>query len=358
MRLIVEYVRGRAGDRGVRRLLQLAGRDAQRAASSATRASGARTRRRSPSSRPLRSCSTTRSSPGMSVRRRSRSGVGASTKALLRSLGSPAMVLRNLPRVTGKFSSVAIMEALEIERSRALIAYHVLPSGRAAPRRLPVQHRAALADRPALRASSVRRVVQYGCQAEGDRRCIYEVSWLGKAPAQRGRRRKASVLAAQLADLDATFDQVLSTAADLVSDDDVDTVLSRITERAAVAAHAPQFVLAVRPNDVDPLRVHHVGLTDAEVAQLVPSAHRPHAARRRPAAARRRRGLVAPPVRTPRGPLSRGAWVPRRRAPHARGLRTPCGGRPRRRDRVGRSARATPAPRRAARAVALACRGE
>ena len=113
-------------------------------------------------------------------------------------------------------------------------------------------------------------VVQYGCQAEGDRRCIYEVSWVGKAPAQRGRRRKASVLAAQLADLNATFDQVLSTAADLVSDDDVDTVLSRITNRAAVAAHAPQFVLAVRPTEHDPLRVHHIGLTDDEVALLVP----------------------------------------------------------------------------------------
>ena len=93
---------------------------------------------------------------------------------------------------------------------------------------------------------------------------------MGRPPRERGRRRKASVLAAQLADLDATFDQVLSTAADLVSDDDVDTVLSRITERAAVAAHVPQFVLAVRPTDADPLRVHHVGLTDVEVGQLVP----------------------------------------------------------------------------------------
>jgi diguanylate cyclase (GGDEF)-like protein len=178
-------------------------------------------------------------------------------------------VLRNLPRVTGKFSSVAIMEALEIERSRALIAYHVLPS--VEPHRADCQYNIGLLSQIGplfgLPRSSV---VQYGCQAEGDRRCIYEVSWVGKAPAQRGRRRKASVLAAQLADLDATFDQVLSTAADLVSDDDVDTVLSRITERAAVAAHAPQFVLAVRPTDIDPLRVHHVGLTDDEVAQLVP----------------------------------------------------------------------------------------
>ncbi len=161
------------------------------------------------------------------------------------------------------------MEALEIERSRALIAYHVLPT--VEPHRADCQYNIGLLSQIGplfgLPRSSV---VQYGCQAEGDRRCIYEVSWVGKAPAQRGRRRKASVLAAQLADLDATFDQVLSTAADLVSDDDVDTVLSRITERAAVAAHAPQFVLAVRPTDIDPLRVHHVGLTDDEVAQLVP----------------------------------------------------------------------------------------
>jgi diguanylate cyclase (GGDEF)-like protein len=161
------------------------------------------------------------------------------------------------------------MEALEIERSRALVAYHVLPV--VEPHRADCQYNVGLLSQIGplfgLPRSSV---VQYGCQAEGDRRCIYEVTWVGKAPAHRGRRRKASVLAAQLADLDATFDQVLSTAADLVSDDDVDTVLSRITNRAAVAAHAPQFVLAVRPTEYDPLRVHHVGLTDDEVALLVP----------------------------------------------------------------------------------------
>jgi hypothetical protein len=196
-------------------------------------------------------------------------GVGASTKARLRSLGSPAMVLRNLPRITGKFSSVALMEALEIERSRALIAYHVLPV--VEPHRSDCQYNIGLLSQIGPLFGLPRSaVVQYGCQAEGDRRCIYEVTWVGKTPSQRGRRRKASVLAAQLADLDATFDQVLSTAADLVSDDDVNTVLSRITNRAAVAAHAPQFLLAVRPTEHDPLRVHHVGLTDDEVALLVP----------------------------------------------------------------------------------------
>ena len=269
MRLIVEYVRGRAGDRGVRRLLQLAGemRSERELCDEGQWSTYAQ------KIALFEAAAVVLDDPIVARHVGEASlalGVGASTKALLRSLGSPAMVLRNLPRVTGKFSSVAIMEALEIERSRALIAYHVLPA--VEPHRADCQYNIGLLSQIGPLFGLPRSaVVQYGCQAEGDRRCIYEVSWLGKAPAQRGRRRKASVLAAQLADLDATFDQVLSTAADLVSDDDVDTVLSRITNRAAVAAHAPQFVLAVRPNDVDPLRVHHVGLTDAEVALLVPS---------------------------------------------------------------------------------------
>ncbi len=268
MRLIVEFVRARAGDRGVRRLLQLAGEQ--------------RTERQVCDERSwstygqkialFEAAAVVLDDPVVARHVGEASlalGVGASTKALLRSLGSPAMVLRNLSRITGKFSSVAIMEALEIERSRALVAYHVLPV--VEPHRADCQYNIGLLSQIGpLFGLSRSSVVQYGCQAEGDRRCIYEVTWVGKAPAQRGRRRKASVLAAQLADLDATFDQVLSTAADLVSDDDVDTVLSRITNRAAVAAHAPQFVLAVRPTDHDPLRVHHVGLTDDEVALLVP----------------------------------------------------------------------------------------
>jgi len=268
MRLIVEYVRTRAGDRGVRRLLQLAGeqRTERQVCDEGTWSTYAQ------KIALFEAAAVVLDDPVVARHVGEASlalGVGASTKALLRSLGSPAMVLRNLPRVTGKFSSVAIMEALEIERSRALIAYHVLPT--VEPHRADCQYNIGLLSQIGPLFGLPRSaVVQYGCQAEGDRRCIYEVSWVGKAPAQRGRRRKASVLAAQLADLDATFDQVLSTAADLVSDDDVDTVLSRITERAAVAAHAPQFVLAVRPTDIDPLRVHHVGLTDAEVALLVP----------------------------------------------------------------------------------------
>ena len=236
MRLIVEYVRGRAGDRGVRRLLQLAGemrseRDLCDEGQWSTYAQKIAL---------FEAAAVVLDDPIVARHVGEASlalGVGASTKALLRSLGSPTMVLRNLPRVTGKFSSVAIMEALEIERSRALIAYHVLPA--VEPHRADCQYNIGLLSQIGPLFGLPRSaVVQYGCQAEGDRRCIYEVSWLGKAPAQRGRRRKASVLAAQLADLDATFDQVLSTAADLVSDDDVDTVLARITNRAAVAARA------------------------------------------------------------------------------------------------------------------------
>ncbi|HTN79486.1 MAG TPA: hypothetical protein VMK16_07425, partial [Acidimicrobiales bacterium] len=268
MRLIVEYVRARAGDRGVRRLLQLAGeqRSERVVSDEGTWSTYAQ------KIALFEAAAVVLDDPVVARHVGEASlalGVGASTKALLRSLGSPPMVLRNLPRVTGKFSSVAIMEALEVERTRALIAYHVLPT--VEPHRADCQYNIGLLSQIGPLFGLPRStVVQYGCQVEGDRRCIYEVSWVGKAPAQRGRRRKASVLAAQLADLDATFDQVLSTAADLVSDDDVDTVLARITERAAVAAKAPQFVLAVRPTDVDPLRVHHVGLTDDEVAQLVP----------------------------------------------------------------------------------------
>jgi diguanylate cyclase (GGDEF)-like protein len=55
-----------------------------------------------------------------------------------------------------------------------------------------------------------------------------------------------------------------ATAKDLIAFDDVDAALARITDRAATAARAPMYLLAVRTSPDEPIRVHHKGFTDDE----------------------------------------------------------------------------------------------
>jgi diguanylate cyclase (GGDEF)-like protein len=59
-----------------------------------------------------------------------------------------------------------------------------------------------------------------------------------------------------------------ATASDLVSTEDLDTVLHRIVERAANAVRAPGFVLAVRPEPGAELQVYSQGIEDREAQAL------------------------------------------------------------------------------------------
>ncbi len=67
-------------------------------------------------------------------------------------------------------------------------------------------------------------------------------------------------LESELAALAGRFETFQSTAAELVSASDVETVLARITARAALAVRAPRHLLAVRPTAESELAIHHQGL--------------------------------------------------------------------------------------------------
>ena len=73
-----------------------------------------------------------------------------------------------------------------------------------------------------------------------------------------------TALEAQLAAMAERVESVLATAGDLISHDDLDTALARITDRAATTVRAPKYLLAVRPTESSELHCHHRGLTDDE----------------------------------------------------------------------------------------------
>ena len=68
------------------------------------------------------------------------------------------------------------------------------------------------------------------------------------------------------------LDNAFATASDLVSPDDLDTVLDRIVERAGIAVRAPRYLLAVRPEEGGDMRVYARGIDDDESHALAEAA--------------------------------------------------------------------------------------
>ena len=67
------------------------------------------------------------------------------------------------------------------------------------------------------------------------------------------------------------LDSVYATATDLIADSDLDSVLVRITERAATAVRAPRYLLALRTDEDSGIRCHYSGFEKDEASEL---AHR------------------------------------------------------------------------------------
>jgi diguanylate cyclase (GGDEF)-like protein/putative nucleotidyltransferase with HDIG domain len=124
--------------------------------------------------------------------------------------------------------------------------------------------RGLLSQPPALFGAPPAHVEESTCQARGDDCCCYTATWdadLATADPQ----ALVTALETQLAAMTVRLDNVYATARDLIAVDDLDAALARITERAATAARAPNYLLAVRTGRGERLRVHHRGYVDQDV---------------------------------------------------------------------------------------------
>ena len=182
--------------------------------------------------------------------------------ALMRALGSPRAAYRQLSRVVGKFSAVSSMTVADVSGTGATVRYAVQEGCR--PSRLECLYvEGLLSVIPEIFGRPSARVVHEQCQADGASACLYRVSW-----ARRRLRRKGSAPDPELAVLREQVDALHSIASDLVSDDRLEDVLQRITDRAASAVLAPGYLLAVSsPHDGSPL-VFSCGMAGDEQAQL------------------------------------------------------------------------------------------
>jgi diguanylate cyclase (GGDEF)-like protein len=201
-----------------------------------------------------------------------RQHAGTQVATLLRSLGSVEAVLTGVTQAAAKLSTVTELNAIEVAAGRAVV--------RAAAREGFPRRRVhcdwtggLLAGIPILFGLPPARVQESECQAEGASQCLYTVTWDAElAAAAADPQQRVTALEAQLLATSERLHSVYAVAGDLVSTEDVETVLRRIVERAADAVRAPSHILAVRPEPAAELQVYSRGISSQEAGRLARAA--------------------------------------------------------------------------------------
>jgi diguanylate cyclase (GGDEF)-like protein len=196
-----------------------------------------------------------------------RSRIALPLLVLLRALGSPEQVLRNVAKANSRFSTNSTVQALEIGNGRAVVSYR-LHEGYV-PDRLDCQYTEGLLSLvPEVFGLPAATVQHEECQVHGAPACLYRLGWRPRHRWGRRVRAESAHLRDQLDAITQRFQELQSVAADLVSTEDVSTVLARIATKASHAVRAPRYLLAARATQASPLQVFHQGFTEEEASAL------------------------------------------------------------------------------------------
>jgi diguanylate cyclase (GGDEF)-like protein len=192
---------------------------------------------------------------------------GTPVATLMRSLGSPEAIYRQIAEAGSKFSTVSALEAVEVSPGRAVIREREI-DGYERTRAHCDWAKGLMSQPTVLFGLPPATVSESACQADGADACLYEVSWDAElAERTADPAEHISVLETQLSAMTERLDSVYATATDLIGEKDIDSVLVRITDRAATAVRAPRHLLALRGEDGD-LRWHQSGFEEAEAREL------------------------------------------------------------------------------------------
>ena len=184
---------------------------------------------------------------------------------LLRSLGSPENLYREIASSAAKFSTVIRLEAAELRPGFAeLVATAVPGFPRAA------EHCAwttgMLIGSTGLFGLAPAEVEHDRCAALGADQCRYRVTWSMGDPVEAGDPDPAMLdVRQQLDAMQERLNSMFAAAADLIAADDIGEVLGRITDRAAMEVRAPRYLLAVRMESGGEIHCHHRGFDASEV---------------------------------------------------------------------------------------------
>jgi len=193
---------------------------------------------------------------------------GKQVATLLRTLGSVEAVLTAVAQTTAKLSAATELEAVEVGPGRALVRAAARPGFTRNSLNCDWTT-GLLASIPILFGLPLARVEEPECQARGDAQCLYTVTWdAQEAATAADPQQRVTALEAQLLATSERLQGVYAIASDLVSTEDVETVLRRIVERASDAVRAPSHILAVRPDPDAELQVYGHGISDRDAESL------------------------------------------------------------------------------------------
>ncbi|MFZ0043489.1 MAG: sensor domain-containing diguanylate cyclase [Solirubrobacteraceae bacterium] len=192
---------------------------------------------------------------------------GSPVATLLRSLGSPENVYRQIATTATKYSTVATLEAGDCGPGFAEI---VATPVEGFPRNI---HHCAwtsglLSQPTVLFGLPPAEVSHERCAAYGAPACEYRITWTATDEIASGESsEQIEQLREQLGAMRERLHSMFQTAADLISAGDVDDVLARIAERAAIEVRAPRHLLAVRMTPGGELHCHHHGFDEELVGE-------------------------------------------------------------------------------------------
>jgi diguanylate cyclase (GGDEF)-like protein len=192
---------------------------------------------------------------------------GTPVATLMRSLGSPDAIYSAMAQAGSKFTTVSVLEAIDVTPGRAVISERAIDGFE---RRIPHCDwaKGLLSQPTVLFGLPPATVEESTCQARGDDACLYEITWDADMAAKTADPAEhVVVLESQLSAMTERLDSVYATATDLIADSDLDSVLVRITERAATAVRAPRYLLALRDEDSQ-IHCHYSGFDEKEANDL------------------------------------------------------------------------------------------
>ena len=187
---------------------------------------------------------------------------GTEVLALLRSIGSPAEMLRVYPAISAKQSTITRSEVVEVGERHGLISV-VTPNHERNPLFCGYTL-GALSQFPVLFGMEQAAVEEIECQTRGDPQCLIRMDWDPTSSAEATLEREVKILRDQISVLTKRYESLESVGKELASTRDVNSMLETITRQAGVAVRAPRYLLVAQlPGDSTP-RIHHVGFSPSE----------------------------------------------------------------------------------------------
>lgn len=193
---------------------------------------------------------------------------GSAVVAMLRALGTPEEAYRRISAVAAKMNLVTDFEAKEVGPGHAEVVVTARPGFPLA--RQHCEWTYGLLTQPPLAFGLSPAVVEHvECVSAGASHCRYRISW---APAGADDEDcptpLVTSLKAQVTSLTERLESLFATAADLVTSEDLELTLERITEQAGHQMRTPRCLLVLRATPRSEPRWHSLGFDEGDAAEI------------------------------------------------------------------------------------------